>query len=72
MTADHRDPPPSGTGREGGTSPAKAENHQPRPEVSGGVDRITEESSLYDDTEQREQLDLTELYSGQLNQHNKK
>ena len=59
MTADHRDPPPPGACRERGTSPAKAENHQPRPEVPGGVDRITKESSLYDDKEQREQLDLT-------------
>ena len=30
MTADYRNPPPPGTGRDRKTSPAKAESHEPK------------------------------------------
>ena len=42
VTAEDGDPPPARSGREGGAAPAKTEDHQPRPQVSGGVDGVAE------------------------------
>ena len=43
VTGEDRDPPPAWSGIEGGAAPAKTENHQPRPQVPGGVDGVAEQ-----------------------------
>ena len=43
VTAEDRDPPPTRSGREGRATPAKAEDHQSRPQVSGGVDGVAKQ-----------------------------
>ena len=43
MTAEDRDPPPTRSCGEGRATPAETEDHQPRPQVSCGVDGVAKQ-----------------------------